>query len=89
MLRVTPVHTLSPRERECLLWMARGKTYSEIGQILEMSFGSVKTHLDHCRYKLNCLTMPQATALAVAHGIFTLDDLLGRQDGERSAPDSG
>jgi DNA-binding CsgD family transcriptional regulator len=72
------VNELSQRERECLLWVARGKTYMEIGLILGLRFGSVKTHLDHCRYKLNCATLSQATAIAVVHGIFTPDDLKGR-----------
>jgi LuxR family quorum sensing-dependent transcriptional regulator len=69
---------LSPRERECLCWAARGKTYSEIGLILGLSFGSIKTHLDHCRYKLNCASLAQATATAVALGVLTRDDLIGR-----------
>jgi DNA-binding CsgD family transcriptional regulator len=73
-----PAHDLSPRERECLLWVARGKTYAEVALIIGMSFGSVKTYLDNVRYKLNCATLAQATAKAVAIGIFTRDDLAGR-----------
>jgi len=70
---------LSPRERECLLWAARGKTYTEIAIILGISFGTVKTNLDVCRFKLNCATLPQATATAVVRGILTDEDLGGRQ----------
>jgi LuxR family transcriptional activator of conjugal transfer of Ti plasmids len=66
---------LSPRERECLLWIARGKTYAEIGIILGVSFGTVKTHLDNSRHKLNSSSLAQATAVAVALGILTRDDL--------------
>lgn len=69
---------LSPRERECLVWAARGKTYSEMGLILGLSFGSVKTHLDAGRYKLNSASLAQATATAMALGILTIDDLTGR-----------
>lgn len=72
------INGLSPRERECLLWAARGKTYTEIGMILSISFATVKTNLDASRYKLHCATLPQATALAVARGILTPDDLGGR-----------
>jgi LuxR family transcriptional regulator, activator of conjugal transfer of Ti plasmids len=68
---------LSQRERECLLWAARGKTYMEIGLILGLRFGSVKTHLDHCRYKLSSATLAQATATAVVRGLITADDLRG------------
>jgi DNA-binding CsgD family transcriptional regulator len=69
---------LSQRERECLLWAARGKTFTEIGAILGIGFGTVKTYLDITRLKLNCVTLPQATAIAVARGILTTDDLAGR-----------
>jgi LuxR family transcriptional activator of conjugal transfer of Ti plasmids len=68
---------LSQRERECLLWAARGKTYAEIALILGCSFASVKTHLDHCRYKLCCATLAQATATAAVRGLITADDLRG------------
>jgi DNA-binding CsgD family transcriptional regulator len=73
-----PVNGLSGRERECLLWVARGKTYAETAAILDLAFGTIKSNLDHARYKLNCTTLPQATAMAVAQGIFTPDDLKGR-----------
>jgi LuxR family transcriptional activator of conjugal transfer of Ti plasmids len=69
---------LSPRERECLLWIARGKTYREAATITGIAYGTVKTYLDLARHKLNCANLPQATAVAVARGIFTLDDLEGR-----------
>jgi DNA-binding CsgD family transcriptional regulator len=72
------VHGLSWRERECLLWAARGKTYLEMSMILGIAYGTVKTNLDRARYKLNCVTLSQATAIAVVHGIFTPDDLKGR-----------
>jgi len=72
------VNSLSPRERECLLWIARGKTYAETALITGIAPGTVKTNLDRGRYKLNCATLPQAAAKAVAYGIFSLDDLNGR-----------
>lgn len=72
------IHRLSYRERECLLWSARGKTYYEIALIVGLSFATVKTYLDMARYKLQCATLPQATAMAVAQGIFTGEDLRRR-----------
>jgi DNA-binding CsgD family transcriptional regulator len=66
---------LSRRELECLKWAARGKTYNEIGMILGIAFSTVKSNLDHARYKLNCATLSQATARAVADGILTPIDL--------------
>jgi len=69
---------LSPRERECLLWAARGKTFAEIAVILGLAFGTIKAHLDIARYKLDSASLAQATAAAVARGIFTSGDLEDR-----------
>jgi DNA-binding CsgD family transcriptional regulator len=66
---------LSPREHECLLWSARGKTFTEIGAILGVSFNTVRVHIDNSRYKLSCSTLAQTTAVAVALGYLTTDDL--------------
>lgn len=63
------------------MWIARGKTYFETALITGIKYGTVKTNLDQARYKLNSATVAQATALAVAHGLFTLDDLAGREIG--------
>ena len=57
---------LSKREEQCLLWAARGKTYQETAEILGISFGSVKTHLDIARHKLHCLNLTHAVAVAIA-----------------------
>lgn len=73
------LNALTPRERQCLLWAARGKTYSEIVLITGLAYGTVKSHLDGARYKLNCAILPAATAMAVARGLITLDDLLSRE----------
>jgi len=65
----SPTH-LSNREEECLLWAARGKTYQEIAMILGLAFGTVKTHLDTARYKLQCMNVTHAAAVAFATGVF-------------------
>ena len=64
-----PVH-LSRREEQCLIWAARGKTYQEIADILNLTFGSVKTHLDSARHKLHCMNLTHAAAVAVATGVI-------------------
>jgi DNA-binding CsgD family transcriptional regulator len=61
---------LSNREEQCLLWAARGKTYQEIAMILGLAFGTVKTHLDTARHKLQCMNLTQAAAVAFATGVF-------------------
>jgi DNA-binding response OmpR family regulator len=51
---------LAPRERETLTWAARGKTFSEIGEILGLSRRTVEFHLDRARRKLGVPTRTQA-----------------------------
>jgi LuxR family transcriptional regulator, quorum-sensing system regulator RaiR len=61
---------LSAREEQCLIWAARGKTYQEIAEILSLSLGSVKTHLDTARHKLRCINLTHAVGVAVATGVI-------------------
>ena len=65
-----PPVKLSRREEQCLIWAARGKTYQQIGEILELTFGSVKTHLDSARHKLNCMNLTHTVAVAIASGVL-------------------
>lgn len=53
---------LSPRELECLRWVAAGKTDWEIGMILSISPTTVKFHVDRTRTKLGARTRAQAVA---------------------------
>jgi DNA-binding CsgD family transcriptional regulator len=68
-LPLTPVQ-LSRREEQCLIWAARGKTYQEVAEILCLSLGSVKTHLDTARHKLHCINLTHAVGVAVATGLI-------------------
>lgn len=43
---------LSPRERECLKWVAEGKTYWECAVILGLSEHTVRCYLESARHKL-------------------------------------
>jgi len=61
---------LSKREEQCLIWAARGKTYQDIAEILNLSFGSVKSYLDTARHKLNCINLTHAVAVAIATGVI-------------------
>ena len=65
-----PPVKLSRREEQCLIWAARGKTYQEVGEILSLTFGSVKTHLDGARRKLHCMNLTHAVAVSVATGVI-------------------
>lgn len=59
---------LSPRERECLRWMAAGKSDWEIGQILSISAKTVSTHVDRLKNKLGVGTRAQVLVSALRHG---------------------
>jgi LuxR family quorum-sensing system transcriptional regulator CciR len=75
-LPAAPV-SLSRREEQCLILAARGKTYQEIADILTLTFGSVKTHLDAARHKLHCMNLTHAVAVAVATGVIPAKALQG------------
>ena len=63
---------LTPREREVLTWVARGKTNRDIADILGMSHRTVNKHLEHIFEKLGVET--RAAAAALASPALTLDD---------------
>jgi DNA-binding CsgD family transcriptional regulator len=65
-----PEIQLSPREEQCLIWAARGKTHQEIADILNVSVASARTHLDTARHKLNCINLTHAVGIAVATGVI-------------------
>jgi len=56
---------LSPRERECLLWVAEGKTSWEISKILKIGERTVAHHLESTLSKLGVKNRPQAVARAM------------------------
>ena len=61
---------LSLREEQCLTWAARGKTYNEIGEITNLSFYSVRSHLEVARSKLHGSNLTHAVAIALALGVI-------------------
>jgi LuxR family quorum sensing-dependent transcriptional regulator len=63
---------LTPRERECLSWVAGGKTDWEISQILNIAEQTVHEYVQNALTKLNATTRAQAVAIA----IFTKQILL-------------
>ncbi|MEK6423268.1 MAG: response regulator transcription factor [Burkholderia gladioli] len=56
---------LTVREAEVLLWVSRGKTNRDIGDILDMAARTVNKHLEHLFRKLHVETRSAAAALAV------------------------
>jgi len=56
---------LTPRQRECLHWVARGKTDWEIGEILKISEATVHTHVEKAKRLYAVPTRLQAVVEAV------------------------
>lgn len=61
---------LTPRERECLMWTAEGKTTWEISKILGISERTVTFHLQNVTEKLNASNRSHAVARAVSQQII-------------------
>jgi DNA-binding CsgD family transcriptional regulator len=58
--------SLTPRERECLIWSADGKTAWEIGRILSIAERTVVFHVNNAIQKLGATNKTQAIVRAVA-----------------------
>lgn len=65
-----PDIALSDRERECLMWSARGKTSWEIGQILNVSENTVNYHFKTAMGRLGCSNRTVAVVRAVQLGLI-------------------
>jgi DNA-binding NarL/FixJ family response regulator len=61
---------LTDRELECLTWSARGKTSSEIAQIVGTSKRNVDFHVENACRKLDVTTRIQAAVKAVSGGLI-------------------
>jgi DNA-binding CsgD family transcriptional regulator len=59
---------LSPRESECLRWLAQGYRTKEIAQELTLSTAAVELYLRNARRKLGAATREQAIAIVTAQG---------------------
>lgn len=65
-----PVH-LSPRERECLLWSARGKSSWDIGIILNISEYTVNFHIQRAMRKFGTTSRIVAVVQAIRLGLLS------------------
>lgn len=61
---------LTPREREVLLWTARGKSNWDIGQILSISESAVNFHITNAMRKLEANSRVMAVLKAIRHGLI-------------------
>lgn len=62
---------LAPRERECLQWVAAGKSDWEISEILSISENTANTHIERAKQKFGVATRMQAVVQALRAGEIT------------------
>jgi LuxR family quorum sensing-dependent transcriptional regulator len=62
--------SLTPREREVLAWVARGKSAREVAEILHIAKRTVDEHVQTAVRKLGALNRNHAVAIAVRDGII-------------------
>jgi len=65
---------LSARESECLLWVSRGKSSSDIGLIIGLSPRTVDSYLEKVCAKLRVRTRIEAVAIAVRGGLINPEE---------------
>jgi LuxR family transcriptional regulator, activator of conjugal transfer of Ti plasmids len=63
---------LTQRERSCLQWVARGKSASDIAEIIRISRRTVVFHTENAKRKLGVATAEQAVARGVMYDIISL-----------------
>jgi LuxR family transcriptional regulator, activator of conjugal transfer of Ti plasmids len=76
-LRATPQSNpplrpfLTQRERSCLQWVARGKSASDIAEIIRISRRTVVFHTENAKRKLGVATAQQAVAMGLMYDIIS------------------
>jgi LuxR family quorum-sensing system transcriptional regulator CciR len=70
---------LTDRQRDCVRWLARGKTDGEIGQILEISEETVTKHLKLARERYGVERRTSLAVRALFDGTLSFADIFGRQ----------
>jgi len=61
---------ITTREEQVIKLLAQGLTSKQIGQILNISITTVKTHRNNLRIKLNCKNCPELVYRATQIGLL-------------------
>ncbi|GAB3130032.1 response regulator transcription factor [Novispirillum itersonii] len=67
----SPVQNLSPRERQCLTLLAKGKRLKGIAEDLGITVKTVDKQVLSARDKLGAATTEQAIAIAIRNNLLT------------------
>ncbi|MEU2603229.1 response regulator transcription factor [Streptomyces albus] len=84
-----PRYSVTRRQREALLWIARGHTAQQAAQHMDISRNTVNSLLAGLYRKLGANTGPHAVALAMARGLIAPADIeppRARHSAPQSAP---
>ena len=73
-----PAAPLTDRQRECLIWVARGKTDWEIARILGLTHHTVVMHLKHARDRFGGGKRTSLVAQALYDTSISFPDIFGR-----------
>nr|WP_221475347.1 response regulator transcription factor [Sphaerisporangium rubeum] len=76
-----PLAALTPREREVLTALARGRSNIEIARSLSLGKETVKTHVSSILAKLGVADRTQAAIVGLQQGLVPLDEALLDGDG--------
>ncbi|MDX6276206.1 MAG: hypothetical protein QOJ72_334 [Nocardioidaceae bacterium] len=71
-----PLGLLSPREREALTELSRGRSNREIARTMSISEETVKTYVSNILAKLHLQDRTQAANFGIQRGLVPLDDAL-------------
>ncbi|AZV38955.1 transcriptional regulator [Komagataeibacter xylinus] len=63
---------LTARERECLAWVANGRTTSEVAEILNVNDNTIKFHLKNAQRKLECTNRVTTVIKALSLGLISI-----------------
>ncbi|MER9299947.1 LuxR family transcriptional regulator [Mesorhizobium sp. M0621] len=69
---IEEIPKLSPREKECILWTAKGKSSWEIGKIVGISVNTVNFHVKNVMRKMDAVSRTTAAIKALKFGIIEL-----------------
>ncbi|WP_198045944.1 helix-turn-helix transcriptional regulator, partial [Novosphingobium aquimarinum] len=78
--RSQKVPSLTDRQRECLLWVARGKTAAETAMILEISTETVIQHLKMARERYQVHCKQSLVVAALFDGLIGFADIIRWRD---------
>ncbi len=74
------IPSLTDRQRECLLWVARGKTAAETAMILEISTETVIQHLKMARERYQVHCKQSLVVAALFDGLIGFADIIRWRD---------